>query len=311
MMSDVRSLNIFVILSLVSSSYAYHAIPIQAYFSLPGRPLSGQQVWTCCICCCRILKSDVIFFLDETKYHLKSILFWRASLSPRMKAADADNLERKFKTNQVVQVRSTYFVEKLLFRFSLALSFEFLGWCGLGNLSQRRGIDVDWSIFWSWDTDWLGFPGQLCEQEASSGLYPSIWPNFARVYQPPAWVRHSSIDTKDFLEGRGELYSHDFPSGFQHAEYLLLLGSLQGYVQARSHRKRRRVPYLRAHSHRTVPWGILQSAMWNIAGMVQINEYHWPLGITTARLSLEWFEPRRLQLWQEVYLLLNILSLRL
>ncbi len=47
MMSDVRSLNIFVILSLVSSSYAYHAIPIQAYFSLPGRPLSGQQVWTC------------------------------------------------------------------------------------------------------------------------------------------------------------------------------------------------------------------------------------------------------------------------
>ena len=37
-------LNIIIILSLVSSSYAYHAIPIQAHFLLPGRSQSSQQV---------------------------------------------------------------------------------------------------------------------------------------------------------------------------------------------------------------------------------------------------------------------------
>ena len=45
MIELVRSLlNIIIILSLVSSSYAYHAIPIQAHFLLPGRSQSSQQV---------------------------------------------------------------------------------------------------------------------------------------------------------------------------------------------------------------------------------------------------------------------------
>ena len=43
--------------------------------------------------------------LDDTKHHLKSIIstfLRRASYPPSMKAAHADNLDSKFKTNQVV-----------------------------------------------------------------------------------------------------------------------------------------------------------------------------------------------------------------